>query len=97
MRATADLLEAEADPVAAMMTLEMGKTLVSAKAEAMKCVAGMRYYAEHAEEMLTDEVADAAAVGAGSAFARYQPLGWCWRSCRGTSHCGRSSGSPPRP
>src|ERR1700679_2290810 len=31
--ATADLLEAEADDVAAMMTLEMGKTLKSAKGE----------------------------------------------------------------
>src|SRR3984885_12568719 len=35
--ATADLLEKEADEVAAMMTLEMGKTLKSAKAEAIKC------------------------------------------------------------
>ncbi|WP_181913983.1 aldehyde dehydrogenase family protein, partial [Mycobacterium tuberculosis] len=35
--ATADLLEAEADQAAAMMTLEMGKTLAAAKAEALKC------------------------------------------------------------
>lgn len=72
---TADLLEAEADETAAMMTLEMGKTLASAKAEVLKCAKGFRYYAEHAEAMLTDEPADAAAVGASRAFARYQPLG----------------------
>jgi len=74
-RRTADLLEAEADQVAAMMTLEMGKTLASAKAEALKCAKGFRYYAEHAEAMLADEPADAAAVGASKAFARYQPMG----------------------
>jgi succinate-semialdehyde dehydrogenase/glutarate-semialdehyde dehydrogenase len=75
LRATADLVETEADQAAAMITLEMGKTLSSAKAEALKCVAGMRYYAEHAQAMLADEVTDSAAVGAVSAFARYQPMG----------------------
>jgi succinate-semialdehyde dehydrogenase/glutarate-semialdehyde dehydrogenase len=75
MRATAELLEAEADDVAAMMTLEMGKTLASAKAEALKCAKGFRYYAEHAEAMLADEPANADAVGAGRAYVRYQPLG----------------------
>jgi succinate-semialdehyde dehydrogenase / glutarate-semialdehyde dehydrogenase len=74
-RRTADLLEAEGEQVAALMTLEMGKTLASAKAEALKCAQGFRYYAEHAEAMLGDEPADAAAVGASKAFARYQPLG----------------------
>ena len=74
-RRTADLLEAEADQVAAMMTLEMGKTLASAKAEALKCARGFRYYAEHAEAMLADEPADAAVVGASKSFARYQPMG----------------------
>ena len=73
--ATADLLEAEADDVAAMMTLEMGKTLASAKAEVLKCAKGFRFYAEHAEALLADEPADAAAVGAAKAYARYQPLG----------------------
>jgi succinate-semialdehyde dehydrogenase / glutarate-semialdehyde dehydrogenase len=74
-RHTADLLEAEVKQVAAMMTLEMGKTLTSAEGEALKCAKGFRYYAEHAEVVLADEPADAAAVGASKAFARYQPLG----------------------
>jgi succinate-semialdehyde dehydrogenase / glutarate-semialdehyde dehydrogenase len=73
--ATADLLEAEADQTAAMMTLEMGKTLASAKAEVIKCAKGFRYYAENAEKLLADEPADAATVGAKQAYTRYQPLG----------------------
>lgn len=75
LHATADLLEAEADVVAAMMTEEMGKTLASAKAETLKCAKGFRYYADHGEAMLADEAADAAAVGASRAYMRYQPLG----------------------
>ncbi|WOC12346.1 NADP-dependent succinic semialdehyde dehydrogenase [Gordonia sp. MP11Mi] len=75
MRATADLLEAEADDVAAMMTLEMGKTLSSAKGEVLKCAKGFRYYADNAEAMLADEPADPAAVDASQAYARYQPVG----------------------
>lgn len=75
MHTTADLLESEADQVAAMMTLEMGKTLTSAKAEALKCVKGFRYYADHAEALLADVPADPSLVGASKAFARYQPLG----------------------
>jgi succinate-semialdehyde dehydrogenase/glutarate-semialdehyde dehydrogenase len=74
-RATADLLDAEADEVAAMMTLEMGKTVSAAKAEVLKCAKGFRYYADHAEAMLADEPADPATVGASKAYARYQPLG----------------------
>lgn len=76
MLAAADLLEAEADDVAAMMTTEMGKPLAQAKAEALKCVKGMRFYAEHAEGFLADErLEDAASVNASSAWTRYEPLG----------------------
>jgi succinate-semialdehyde dehydrogenase / glutarate-semialdehyde dehydrogenase len=73
--ATADLLEKEADEVGAMMTLEMGKTLKSAKAEAVKCAKGFRYYAENAEKLLADEPAEASKVGAKRAYTRWQPLG----------------------
>ncbi|OBK21283.1 NADP-dependent succinic semialdehyde dehydrogenase [Mycobacterium asiaticum] len=73
--ATADLLEKEADETAAMMTLEMGKTLSAAKAEAIKCAKGFRYYAENAEALLADEPADAGQVNASQAYTRYQPLG----------------------
>ncbi|HYT39431.1 MAG TPA: NADP-dependent succinic semialdehyde dehydrogenase [Acidimicrobiia bacterium] len=75
MRAAADILDQEADAVAAMMTTEMGKTRESAKAEAQKCAKACRFYAEHAETFLADEPADADAVEAERAFTRYLPIG----------------------
>jgi len=75
MRAAADILDAEADSVAAMMTTEMGKTLNASRAEAQKCAKACRFYAEHAEAFLADEPADPAAVGAKRALTRYQPIG----------------------
>jgi succinate-semialdehyde dehydrogenase/glutarate-semialdehyde dehydrogenase len=76
MRATADILETEADMVAAILTAEMGKTLAAARAEALKCVKNMRFYAENAERFLADEpLEDPAIVGASRAIARYEPLG----------------------
>ncbi|MEB3969720.1 NADP-dependent succinic semialdehyde dehydrogenase [Mycobacterium ulcerans] len=73
--ATADLIEAEADQTAALMTLEMGKTIASAKAEVLKSAKGFRYYADNAAALLADEPADAGKVGASQAYTRYQPLG----------------------
>ncbi|WP_433686398.1 NADP-dependent succinic semialdehyde dehydrogenase [Micromonospora carbonacea] len=75
MRAAADLLEADAPTLAATMTREMGKTLASAEAEVRKAAYGCRFYAAHAEAMLAPEPADAAAVGAATAYSVYQPLG----------------------
>jgi succinate-semialdehyde dehydrogenase / glutarate-semialdehyde dehydrogenase len=75
MRAAADILDKEADAIAAVMTMEMGKTLTAAKAEAQKCAKACRFYAEHAEEFLADEPADSGAVGAKKAFTRYLPIG----------------------
>jgi len=75
LRAAADILDSELDDIGATMTLEMGKTFAAAKAEAAKCATACRFYAEHAEGFLADEPADAAAVNAQAAYARYQPLG----------------------
>ncbi|MBX9472627.1 NADP-dependent succinic semialdehyde dehydrogenase [Microcella sp.] len=76
MRAAADLLEAEADDVAVMMVREMGKPIAQARAEALKCVKNMRFYAENAERFLADEpLENPAAVNASAAGARYEPLG----------------------
>jgi len=75
LRAAADILESELDDIGATMTLEMGKTFAAAKAEAAKCATACRFYAQHAEAFLADEPADAAAVNAQAAYARYQPLG----------------------
>jgi succinate-semialdehyde dehydrogenase/glutarate-semialdehyde dehydrogenase len=75
MNTAADLLDADTDQLAQLMTTEMGKTVKAAKAEVTKCAAGCRYYAAHAAEFLADQPADAAAIKAVEAYARYQPLG----------------------
>ncbi|BDH05137.1 NADP-dependent succinic semialdehyde dehydrogenase [Streptomyces seoulensis] len=74
----ADLLEADRDEVARVMTTEMGKPLAQARAEAAKCVKAMRWYAERAEGLLGDEVPDEADVrdsGASRVRVVYRPLG----------------------
>ena len=76
MNRAADILDSENEQVAEMMTREMGKPIVAARAEAAKCAKGFRYYAKHAEEFLADEpLADPSSVNASRAYARYQPLG----------------------
>ncbi|MEU5724478.1 MULTISPECIES: NADP-dependent succinic semialdehyde dehydrogenase [unclassified Micromonospora] len=73
--AAAELLEAERDETARLMTTEMGKTYAAARAEVTKCAAACRFYAAKAPEMLADEPADAGAVKAKRAYVRYQPIG----------------------
>src|SRR5580698_7830470 len=75
MRRAAGILDSEQDQIAAMMTTEMGKTLVAARQEVAKCATACRYYADHAAAFLADEPADASAVGAQDAYVSYQPLG----------------------
>src|SRR6187402_738784 len=76
MRATADLVEQEADATARILVQEMVKPLAQAKAEVLKCAKNMRFYAEHAEGFMADEpLEDPSSVGASRAYARYQPLG----------------------
>ncbi|MCW2501617.1 MAG: succinate-semialdehyde dehydrogenase [Frankiales bacterium] len=74
-RRAADLLDEDTQALAELMTTEMGKTVKAAKLEIGKCATGLRYYAEHAAEMLADVPADAAAVKASRALTRYQPIG----------------------
>ena len=52
MRKAGDILEAEKDRWARIMTLEMGKTLKSAGDEALKCAWACRFYADKAEKFL---------------------------------------------
>ncbi|MBB3674958.1 NADP-dependent succinic semialdehyde dehydrogenase [Modestobacter versicolor] len=75
LRAAADVLDADTDAVAELMTTEMGKTLASAKAEVAKCATALRYYADHGPAMLEPQQLDADAVGARQAYVTYQPLG----------------------
>lgn len=75
-RATADVLEGDADELARIVTVEMGKPIAQARAEITKSANALRFYAEHAEGFLADEVLeDPSAVGASRAYARYRPLG----------------------
>ncbi|WP_432003846.1 NADP-dependent succinic semialdehyde dehydrogenase [Streptomyces sioyaensis] len=78
LRKAAELLDADQDGIARTMTTEMGKPLAQARAEAAKCAKTMRWYADHAEELLADEQPDPADVsdsGAARAVVRYRPLG----------------------
>lgn len=76
MRAAAELLDADADVLAELITAEMGKPHAQARAEVHKSANAMRYYAEHAEEFLTGRsLDDPSVVGASRAGARYDPLG----------------------
>jgi succinate-semialdehyde dehydrogenase/glutarate-semialdehyde dehydrogenase len=75
MRHAADILDAEVDQIAVMMTVEMGKTVTAARQEVHKCAQACRYFAEHAASFLADEPSDTQAVGAALAYARYEPLG----------------------
>jgi succinate-semialdehyde dehydrogenase/glutarate-semialdehyde dehydrogenase len=72
MMRAAEILEKEKDECAHLMTLEMGKPLKAAVAEAQKCALGCRYYAENAEKFLADEVVE---TGAKRSFIRYLPIG----------------------
>ncbi|GGS51241.1 NADP-dependent succinic semialdehyde dehydrogenase [Streptomyces parvus] len=74
----ADLLDEDRDTIARTMTLEMGKPVTAARAEAAKCAKAMRWYADRAEGLLADEhpdPADVADSGASRALVRYRPLG----------------------
>jgi succinate-semialdehyde dehydrogenase / glutarate-semialdehyde dehydrogenase len=72
MMRAAEILEQEKDECARLMTLEMGKPIKAAVAEAVKCATGCRYYAENAERFLADEVVE---TGAKRSFIRYLPIG----------------------
>ncbi len=72
MLRAADILEREKREFGRIMTLEMGKTLSSAVAEAEKCAWVCRYYAEHAEALLRNEEI---ATEAMRSFVTYQPIG----------------------
>jgi NAD-dependent aldehyde dehydrogenases len=72
MQRAADILEAEKQRLGRLMTLEMGKPIGSAIAEAEKCASACRYYAEHAGAFLADEDIS---VANSSAFVAFQPLG----------------------
>ncbi|AQA02359.1 NADP-dependent succinic semialdehyde dehydrogenase [Mycobacterium sp. MS1601] len=76
MHATAEILEADVDKAAEMITLEMGKPIGQSRAEVLKCAKNMRFYADNAESFLGAEgLADPSSVSASEAGTVWQPLG----------------------
>ena len=72
MRQAADVLDSEKARWGELMTVEMGKPIRSAVAEAEKCAGACRYYADNAHRFLADEPVKTDAT---NSFVRYQPLG----------------------
>jgi len=72
MLRAAEILEKEKKEFARLMTIEMGKPIKAAVQETEKCAWVCRYYAEHAERHLADEIIE---TNATRSFVRFQPLG----------------------
>ncbi|ADW69899.1 NAD-dependent succinate-semialdehyde dehydrogenase [Granulicella tundricola] len=72
MRKLAGILEHETEELATLLTTEMGKTIVSARQEILKCAACCRYYAENAERMLAPETIE---TGGNESYVRWEPMG----------------------
>ncbi len=72
LKAAASILRENQERFALLMTTEMGKTLVSARAEVEKCAGGCDHYADHGESYLADQIVG---TDASRSFVRYQPLG----------------------
>jgi succinate-semialdehyde dehydrogenase/glutarate-semialdehyde dehydrogenase len=72
MHRTAEILESEKDEFGKIMTLEMGKPIKAAIAEAEKCAWVCRYYADNAARHLANEIIE---TNAKHSEIRFQPLG----------------------
>jgi succinate-semialdehyde dehydrogenase/glutarate-semialdehyde dehydrogenase len=72
LRKVAGILEHEVDELAALITTEVGKTLVSARQEILKCAGVCRYYADNAQRILTPEPIP---TENRDSYVRWDPLG----------------------
>jgi len=72
MRSAAQILRTEAEALARLMALEMGKPLRDGIAEAQKCATCCDYYADNAERPLAPELVK---TEARSSFVTFNPLG----------------------
>ncbi|HEU4881593.1 MAG TPA: aldehyde dehydrogenase family protein, partial [Longimicrobium sp.] len=73
MRRAGEILDADRDRLARLMTTEMGKTLAAARAEAEKCAWVCRHYAEHAAAMLAPQTVDVG--GTARSEVHFLPIG----------------------
>ena len=72
MLRAAETLESRKEEFARLMTVEMGKPVRAAREEVAKCAWVCRYYAERAEEFLSDEEAESSAS---RSYVSFQPVG----------------------
>lgn len=72
MQKAATILDAECHELGRLMTLEMGKPIGAAIAEAEKCATACRYYAENAEHFLADQPVK---MEGGKSWVAFQPIG----------------------
>src|SRR5438045_8628679 len=68
----AEILENEKKDFARLMTTEMGKPLKAGVQEAEKCGWVCRYYADHAEKHLADQIVE---TNDTKSYVHFQPLG----------------------
>jgi succinate-semialdehyde dehydrogenase / glutarate-semialdehyde dehydrogenase len=73
LAAFADVFERDVERLALLLTSEMGKPLAQARAEVMKCVDGLRYYAANAERFLTPRAVEG--VDGLRSYVRYDAIG----------------------
>jgi succinate-semialdehyde dehydrogenase/glutarate-semialdehyde dehydrogenase len=72
MLRAADILEADKNSFARLMTTEMGKPINGAVSEVEKCAWVCRYYAENAKHHLADQIVE---TNATHSYVHFQPLG----------------------
>jgi succinate-semialdehyde dehydrogenase/glutarate-semialdehyde dehydrogenase len=72
MRKAADILKAECSELGRLMTVEMGKPIKAAVAEAEKCATACSYYADNAQKFLADQPVE---MEGGESWVAFQPLG----------------------
>jgi succinate-semialdehyde dehydrogenase / glutarate-semialdehyde dehydrogenase len=72
MRNAASILEGECRELGRLMTVEMGKPIGAAMAEAEKCATACRYYADNAESFLADQPVE---MEGGESWIAFQPIG----------------------
>ena len=78
------LLKAQRETLARLMTAEMGKTIVEARAEIDKCSTVCEYYAQEGENLLADQVQKTPFLSK----IIYEPIAF-WQLCLGIFHFGR--------
>jgi len=72
MKTAARILREKKETYAQLMTIEMGKIIRESLAEIEKCVLACDYYADHAEDLLKDEVIP---TDASRSLVVFQPIG----------------------